>query len=106
MGAAIDVTEKNKLSVTLIATKSSKIETADSAESTSETRRISPATSLTLQQREHAVHRGRRGKSKMLQGQLPLTLTNKSRFDGTQPTIYNGEDLDVATFIRRGIPLN
>lgn len=28
------------------------------------------------------------------------------RFEKSEPTIYHGEDLDVPTFIRRGIKLN
>jgi hypothetical protein len=35
-----------------------------------------------------------------------LDILNKSRFDKTEATILNGEDLDVPTFIRRGVALN
>ena len=38
--------------------------------------------------------------------QLLLGIVNKSRFDETEATILNGEDLDVPTFIRRGVALN
>jgi cell division protein FtsZ len=116
MGAAIDVTMKNKLSVTLIAAKNSapKIETTNVPEETAlrETspryggRQISPTSSLTLEQREQTVRRGRRGNPKMLQTQLPLAIVSKGRFDKSEPTIYRGEDLDIPTYIRRGVPLN
>jgi len=44
--------------------------------------------------------------SKMRQGTLPLEIVSKGRFEKSEPTIYHGEDLDVPTYIRRGVPLN
>jgi cell division protein FtsZ len=43
---------------------------------------------------------------KMLQGHLPLDIVSRGRFDKSEPTIHHGEDLDVPTYIRRGILLN
>jgi len=45
-------------------------------------------------------------KSKMRQGMLPLEIVSKGRFEKSEPTIHHGEDLDVPTYIRRGVPLN
>ena len=42
----------------------------------------------------------------MTQGQLPLTIVSRGRFDKSEPTIHKGEDLDIPTYIRRGVPLN
>jgi hypothetical protein len=50
--------------------------------------------------------RGRRGLPKMRQAQLPLDIVSKGRFDKSEPTIHKGEDLDVPTYIRRGVALN
>lgn len=50
--------------------------------------------------------RGRKAAAKMRQGQLPLEIISKGRFDKSEPTIHMGEDLDVPTYIRRGISLN
>ncbi len=50
--------------------------------------------------------RRRRANSKMRQGQLPLEIVSKGRFDKSEPTIHKGEDLDVPTYIRRGVSLN
>ena len=50
--------------------------------------------------------RGRKGGSRMKQSQLPLDLHTRGRFDKSEPTIYQGQDLDLPTYIRRGIPLN
>jgi cell division protein FtsZ len=43
---------------------------------------------------------------KMRQAQLPLEIISKGRFDKSEPTIHKGEDLDVPTYLRRGISLN
>jgi cell division protein FtsZ len=48
----------------------------------------------------------RKGGAKPVQTQLPLTIVSKGRFDKSEPTKHNGEDLDVPTFLRRGVPLN
>ncbi|MFO1477113.1 MAG: cell division protein FtsZ [Verrucomicrobiota bacterium] len=53
-----------------------------------------------------AVGRPRRGGPKMRQGQLPLEIVSKGRFDKSEPTIHKGEDLDVPTYLRRGVSLN
>ena len=50
--------------------------------------------------------RARRKQIKMRQAQLPLEIISKGRFDKSEPTIHRGEDLDVPTYIRRGISLN
>ena len=50
--------------------------------------------------------RARPNQSRMKQGQLPLDVANKGRFEKSEPTIHKGEDLDVPTFIRRGVVLN
>lgn len=49
----------------------------------------------------------RPGKSaKLQQSVLPLDIGFKGRFDGCEPTVHHGEDLDIPTYIRRGVPLN
>lgn len=48
----------------------------------------------------------RKTPQKMRQGQLPLEIVSKGRFDKCEPTIYNGEDLDLPTFVRRHIVFN
>ncbi|HVU28238.1 MAG TPA: cell division protein FtsZ [Verrucomicrobiae bacterium] len=123
MGAAVDAEMKNHLSVTLIAAKNavpqikSPVATEDSTEQViprgatarSAVRAISPTPSLSLEQREQMISRygrARRDKSKMLQTQLPLAIVSKGRFDKSEPTIHKGEDLDIPTYIRRGVPLN
>ena len=45
----------------------------------------------------------RHGKSKELQAKLSLEPSGRGRFKNVEPTILNGEDLDIPTFIRRRI---
>ena len=59
-----------------------------------------------LSRQNKSGSRARRLSSKMRQGQLPLEIVSKGRFDRSEPTIHKGEDLDVPTYIRRGIALN
>ncbi len=35
--------------------------------------------------------------------QLPLEIVSKGRFEKSEPTIHHGENLDVPTYIRRGV---
>lgn len=42
---------------------------------------------------------------KAKQETLPLEGVSRGRFEKTEPTLYDGEDLDVPTFIRRGVSL-
>jgi len=76
-------------------------------------RHVPPAPELTLEQREQilAQQSGKRGpvrKSgpRMKQITLPLDIVNKGRFDKSEPTIHRGEDLDLPTYVRRGVALN
>lgn len=50
--------------------------------------------------------RGRKTASRMRQEQLPLQLVSKGRFDRVEPTVLDGEDLDVPTFVRRNMVFN
>jgi cell division protein FtsZ len=127
MGAAVDAELKNKLSVTVIAAKQNLVAPAElpsSATSSEAAEQIisrgaaRPAARcapqgnpFTLQQREqtlakNAVGRARKTGSRMRQEQLPLTIVSNSRFDKSEPTIHKGEDLDIPTYLRRGVPLN
>ncbi len=53
-----------------------------------------------------APSRQRRKPARMHQTQLPLESTSKGRFDKSEPNIHRGEDLDLPTYVRRGVALN
>ena len=74
-----------------------------------QSRFVPPAPALTPDKMEQLAAkqtRARKGSSKMRQAQLPLEIISKGRFDKSEPTIHKGEDLDVPTYIRRGVSLN
>lgn len=103
MGAALDPAMEEKLCVTVIAARQELAPAATKLQT--ETRTAGPAAST----REVVVARTPRSKkatNKPVQTQLPLTIVSKGRFDKSEPTKHNGEDLDVPTFIRRGMSMN
>jgi cell division protein FtsZ len=131
MGAAVDTAMKNRLSVTVIAAKhnaaaapewsAASTPTAASGDQTGQmisrgatartgARCATPAPTFNLEQREQllAKHASRphKANSKMRQEQLPLAIISKGRFDKSEPTVHKGEDLDIPTFVRRGVALN
>lgn len=54
-----------------------------------------------------AASRTKKGASKLRQAQLALPLVSRGqRFENSEPTMHKGEDLDIPTYIRRGILLN
>ncbi len=103
MGAAVDAAMGDKLCVTVIAARAEA--SPAGLKPQTETRTAGgPANA-----RETVVTRAlgtKRAGGKPVQAQLPLTIVSKGRFDKSEPTKYNGEDLDLPTFIRRGMPLN
>jgi len=128
MGASVDEAWKSRLSVTVIAAKHSQppVEPAESAAHRpgrvagrpTPTSGPSPSpgsgpSPLQMQQREQLIkqhaaslHRKPGPGPKMKQELLPLVTSSKGRFDKSEPTIHKGEDLDVPTYFRRGMPLN
>ncbi len=71
---------------------------------------VAPPPELTAEKKEHLMRghssRSRKRITSRLQKELPLEIIHKGRFEKSDPTIRNGEDLDVPTYIRRGVSLN
>ncbi len=73
---------------------------------------VPPPPSLTPEQKREALIQQyggrplRKARSRMRQGMLSLEIVSKGRFEKSEPTVYQGEDLDVPTYIRRGVALN
>jgi len=135
MGATVDEQFADSLSATIVATPPRPPEAeadskeADSPETAMEftselihpteskrpkARVVPPAPELTPEQRNQIITK-QTGKSvrarrnagpRMRQTTLPLDIVNKGRFDKSEPTIHKGEDLDLPTYVRRGISLN
>jgi cell division protein FtsZ len=127
MGASVDESLKGRLCVTVVAARQGPVPmelpplaaagegseqvTPRGVVTRSGSRCGSPTSSLNPEQREQilaktAGARTRKSDSKMRQAQLPLAIISKGRFDKSEPTIHKGEDLDIPTYIRRGVALN
>jgi len=131
MGAAIDPAFAERLAVALIAARttpereSGEGTAAGTAEELGQqllpcagsarpgSRFVPPAPTLPPEQVQQLLARQGRGgarprktPTKLRQTQLPLEIVSKGRFDKSEPTIHKGEDLDVPTYIRRGVALN
>jgi cell division protein FtsZ len=132
MGAAVDEAFRDRLAVTLIAARRNADpvqpdatvphhgedldkQLLDRTASRSNSRFVPPAPALSpgkaqeLLARQNQTPGGARARKKISmfrQTQLPLEIVSKGRFDKSEPTIHRGEDLDVPTYIRRGVALN
>jgi cell division protein FtsZ len=130
-GAAIDEKLSQKLSVTLIAScrppteerlapapsspdasnvKATPLHFLDKTSTPRPPTRISPPPpEMTTEQKEHLLKaQNAKDKKKLsrMQKELPLEIVFKGRFEKSEPTVRHGEDLDLPTYIRRGVPLN
>ncbi len=125
MGAAVEESFAGKLSVTLVASKRPPAEREEELQAgapelekqlvdTQTTNRppsriVAPPPATTAENAEKLLQNGARGKRKlprMKQGQLPLEIISKGRFEKSEPTVHHGQDLDMPTYIRRNMPLN
>ncbi|MGD0812967.1 MAG: cell division protein FtsZ [Verrucomicrobiota bacterium] len=132
-GAAIDEQFTHRLSVTLIASRRQPEETGARASQPAHSasgdkasslhfldtdapddfrhppRLAPPPPEMTAEQKEQLFKTQNvrnRKKLSRLQKELPLEIVFKGRFEKSEPTIRHGEDLDLPTYIRRGVPLN
>lgn len=127
MGASIEDSFRDKLSVMIVASQAVRSEptprgaTPEGLESqlldrgrcpSGTSRFVAPAPSLSPEQLQQMANRGpvggksRKSLPRLRQTQLVLDIVSKGRFEKSEPTIHKGEDLDVPTFVRRGILLN
>ncbi len=67
---------------------------------------MAPEEMRQLLARQEASGRRRRDLPRPRQSQLQLEIVSKGRFDKSEPTIHKGEDLDLPTYVRRGVVLN
>lgn len=133
-GAAIEESYRNRLTVTLVATRRTEREEnrltsgaspkTDRLKEEEDTRFLSasdtsrPASRFVPPPPEWSEEKkgelltrqnGTRSRKKIpsgRQGQLPLEIISKGRFEKSEPTIHQGEDLDIPTYVRRGVALN
>jgi hypothetical protein len=80
-----------------------------SAQGPTEQRFVPPAPELNADQRRRVLGRRSRtllGRKQPQQLMMEFEVVPKNRFDRTEPQRVKGQNLDVPTFIRRGIALN
>ncbi len=56
-----------------------------------------------IQQKRRSGRKKEARKISHLQQQLPLAIISRGRFENTEENIYQGQDLDIPTFIRMGV---
>lgn len=67
---------------------------------------VAPAPAATPQRTQELMEKQPRGRGKWKQELLGLEIVSRGRFEKSEPTIHRGADLDVPTYIRRGVPMN
>lgn len=58
-----------------------------------------------LDQKKRSGRRREAKKIEQIQEQLPLAIVSRGRFEGLEESLYEGQDLDIPTFIRKGIDI-
>lgn len=120
MGATIDDAAGDTLTITLIAARNELVDGAPSRLapllSSNGVAEYRPAVRLTeapkapdplaATEKVLPLQTARARKPRMRQAQLPLEIFSRGRFEKSEPTIHQGQDLDVPTYIRRGVALN
>ena len=105
MGASIDESFGDRLSVTLVASRRENVGVEEVAPHPRMELKA-PARGGAPPPIQLSNGRGRKSNSRMKQTQLPLEIVSKGRFEKSEPTLHQGQDLDVPTYIRRGVALN
>lgn len=133
MGAGIDESALGKITVTLVAAKTNKNNSALAEAGMELARAVTPAGEIDTNFFEKApAARGNtrfkappppstpentqqllqstsgrvRQAAKLKQTTFNLEIISRGRFEKSEPTTHHGADLDVPTYIRRGVPLN
>ena len=94
MGTSMDERMKNKISIILLASECEE-DKADAQES------VRTAASAVAGEKTESA----RKRIKAVQSSLNLESPGKGRFKDVEPTLRNGEDLDIPAFMRRGIKI-
>ena len=101
MGAALDEPLKDRLTVTVIAARHGRSAAPGEAAPSRGAHACPPPREPSG--KPHAAGGRRKADPKLRQEMLPLATISKGRFDKSEPTIHHGEDLDIPTYLRRGV---
>ena len=103
MGASVDEPLKDRLTVTVIAARHGRPAVSGDAATSRSAHACPPPRETPV--KPHAAGGRRKADPKLRQELLPLATISKGRFDKSEPTIHEGEDLDIPTYLRRGVSL-
>ena len=109
MGAAIDDAHVDRLTITVIATVNvltrRAVPTPPAARPASEPLNPAPTGAAPAPEPPPAKPLPTKKDAQPKQETLPLDNVSRGRFENSEKTLYNGEDLDVPTYLRRGVSL-
>jgi cell division protein FtsZ len=103
MGATVDESWLNRIVLTVLAAE------GGSEEVGAETRSmggVEEKDEPTLDDKAGGKPAAGAARTRTIQPSLNFDTSDKGRFKNVEPTIYGGEDLDIPTFVRRGIKLS
>jgi cell division protein FtsZ len=103
MGAATDENYRDRLSVTVIAT--AQLLPRRGPQPVLGRTPVNRAGPLRPAVPTRAKEPAKKESTQPKQESLPLEGVTRGRFDKSEPTLYDGQDLDVPTYIRRGVSL-
>jgi len=96
MGTVVDKDVQDKIAITIIASENWMAAPAMVYVETGVDEKIEPG---------EKNRRSKAARGKDLQAKLKLEPTGKGRFKDVEPTLLDGEDFDIPTFVRRGIAI-
>ncbi len=106
IGAAIDPEYEGRVGLTLLTAEQAPAPDVDAPPAPAAESASAPEAAAAAPPASAPKPRRARGAAKPVQGTLPIEPSGKGRFKDTEPTILDGEDLDVPTYIRRGLKLS
>ena len=98
MGATIDESWKDRLVITMFVSD----QEADASPYDLGVLPLQEGVGTSVKKRQAADQNNQRA----IQGDLNFTMADKGRFKNVEPTVFDGEDIDIPTFIRRGIKIS
>jgi cell division protein FtsZ len=107
MGAVVDSTSRERLTLTVLASENwlEDRRPARSTQASDTGADIDVGTAAAGTTAAGSTPRAR-GKADETQPELGLEPMDKGRFKNVEPTFYDGEDLDIPTYVRRGVRLS
>ena len=103
MGATVDETWQNRIVLTVLAAENWTGDTGVTARPVGGMEKKDASSPLDTKAGAKPVAAP---PERTIQSTLNFDTGDKGRFKNVEPTIYDGEDLDIPTFIRRGIKLS